>query len=167
MRWLFLSAALLAAACKTAEPVPGATGENYTPKGEIQFQGVGASWDDSRVVGPSVNMTLRTDGSWGGTLRGEGMDVSVYASRAAGVNFTLSWENTGDGMVATGQWQGVITRFETTGDRLLIRTPRHSMTVTRHDESSFGPNGEVVAKGQAGLKNPPMPQFGLALMSAF
>jgi hypothetical protein len=163
-----LFAALLLVGCKTAEPVPEALSDKFTATGEIAYQGVGASFDQNRVVGPLVNLTRRTDGSWGGRLRDEPMDVSVYAARVTGVNFTMAWEPSADGGTAiTGQWNGGIMRFETSGDTLLIRTPRHSLTMNRHDASSFGPFGELVLKGEAGLKTPPMPQFGFAMMAAF
>lgn len=166
-----LALALAAAGCKSTgevAPEPGAVpaGE-FKPLGEIRFRSGSASFDESRVVGPHVNVSRRADGSWAGNLMEGTVDVSVYPDRVVGVGLTLAIERKSDTNIITGQYQGRILRFEVGAEQLLIRTPSISTTLPRTGDGMYGRDGVVRFFGQAADADPPWPQFGLALAAAF
>lgn len=154
--------------CVTAQPLPE-TETEFVPTGEILLGSKGAAFDAVRVRKPNVNLTKRSDGSWGGVLAGTGIDVSVTPKRVTGVGLTLVLEESGGekGTIITGQWQGNTVRFEIGPEQALIRTGKFSTTLTRSGEHTFGSRGELEMKGEAALAEPPWPQFGLALLAAF
>lgn len=156
------------AGCVTAQPLPE-TETEFVPTGEILLGSKGAAFDAVRVRKPNVNLTKRSDGSWGGVLAGTGIDVSVTPKRVTGVGITLVLEESGGekGTVITGQWQGKTVRFEIGPEQALIRTGTFSTTLTRSGPNTFGARGELELKGEAGLPEPPWPQMGLALLAAF
>lgn len=151
-----------------AQPLPETLTE-FVPTGEISLRSNGASFDAVRVRKPNGNLSKRSDGSWGGVLSGQAIDVSVTPKRVAGVNLTLVLEESGGpkGTVITGQFQGSILRFEIGPEEARIRTPNHSMTLARSSPNTFGPRGEFELKGDAALPEPPWPQFALAMLAAF
>ena len=144
-----------------------APADAYVSTGEVSFMGGGASFDANRVVGPRVNLSRRADGSWGGVLMDQPVDLSVSPGRVSGVNLTLAITQGPGGTVITGQWQGRILRFELGPEGALIRTPTRSFTLVRHGPNAFGPMGELSLTGEAALPEPPMPQLALALVATF
>ncbi len=155
--------------CASMQPLPE-TQTEYVPTGEISLGAMGASFDAVRVRKPNANLTKRADGSWGGVLGGQGIDVSVTPRRVSGVNLTLVLEEAGSEttpMIITGQWQGKIVRFELDNERALIRTPGVNVTLARSSPTTFGAKGELELKGDAALAEPPWPQFALAMLAAF
>jgi hypothetical protein len=168
-RSLILCGALLFTGCALfPQPLPE-TNTDFVPTGEISMRSSGAAFDAVRVRKPNVNLSKRTDGSWGGVMNGQAIDVSVTPDKISGVNLTLKLEESGGpkGTVITGQFQGKIVRFEIGPETALIRTPAHSVTLTRSSPNTFGGRGELEFKGDAALAEPPWPQFALAMMAAF
>ncbi len=166
--FLLLAAMAWLGGCVTAQPLPETLTE-FVPTGEIVLGTKGASFDAVRVRKPNVNLTKRSDGTWGGVMAGTGIDVSVTPKRVTGVGITLVLEESGGekGTVITGQWQGNTVRFEINSERALIRTGKFSTTLDRSGENTYGARGEMELKGEAALNDPPWPQFGLALLAAF
>ncbi len=140
---------------------------DFQPLGSIVFQGGSASFDADRVVGPRINVSRRTDGSWGGTLDNQAIDVSVSSNRIAGSYINLHIEQTPGGMIITGQWQNKIMRFEFTPERAVVRTPTRSFTLGGRGDGTYGPQGELDLSGLAAIPHPPVPQFPLALVASF
>jgi hypothetical protein len=171
----------------------GSSGE-FQALGEIAFRDHSASFDDNRVVGPNINVSRRSDGSWGGVAGGIGqsgsgsspIDVSVNGTRLTGVDLTLSWEETPKGVSITGQFQGRIMRFEVSDTQVVVRSGGYgalnagdinrqgntgasspfSVTLPRVDQEHFG-NGNFILSGKASDLHPPEPQFALAMLGAF
>ncbi|HLL55061.1 MAG TPA: hypothetical protein VK447_16010 [Myxococcaceae bacterium] len=172
-----MTAASLLAGCQStgetvADQPPAAPAGPYTPKGEIAFAAsgasLGASFDDTRVVGSKVNLSRRSDGSWAGQLYNGPLDVSVYPDRLTGVDFTLAKQSAPNGTLYTGQHKGRILRFEVTSEKLLVRTPQNAYTLPRTGEGEYGVGGVVKLTGEAAeLPEQPWPQFALALAGTF
>ena len=166
---LLLCSGLLLGACALfPQPLPETTTE-FVATGEVSLHLAGAAFDAVRVRKPNVNLSKRSDGSWGGVMSGQAIDVSVTPNRLSGVNLTLKLEESGGpkGTVITGQFHGDIVRFEIGPEQAVIRTSNHSTTLTRSGPNTFGPRGELELKGEAALPEPPWPQFALAMLAAF
>jgi hypothetical protein len=146
--------------------VPEAATE-FKPTGELNFYDKSASFDPWRVRSPNANITKRTDGSWGGVVRDEPLDVTVTADQITGAVIKLVRQDTAEGYVITGQIDGAIVRYEVLKDKLLIRTTRQSFTLGRRDANSFGGKGEFTMAGEAANPEAPWPQIGLALLAMF
>ncbi len=166
---LMLSGGLLLSACAIfPQPLPE-TQTEFVATGEVQLHSQGAAFDAVRIRKPSANLSKRTDGSWGGVMGGQAIDVAVTPKRVSGVNLTLVLEESGGpkGTVITGQFQGNIVRFEIGPNQALIRTANRSTTLTASGPGTYGPRGELELKGEASLPEPPWPQFALAMLAAF
>ncbi len=99
---LAAASAVLACATPSGTPVPVTTpapGETKPPgfqaDGEIfwaaQDAGTSVSWNDFRMVGPTVNMTLDPkSGQWGGNVGSRNMIVTVKPGRVTGDGVDLS-----------------------------------------------------------------------------
>lgn len=92
---LAAASAVLACATPSGTPVPvtsPAPGEakpvGFKADGEIFWdaQGAGTSvaWNDFRIVGPTVNMSLDEKGNWGGNIGQRNMIVTVKPGRITG-----------------------------------------------------------------------------------
>jgi hypothetical protein len=146
--------------------VPEAATE-FKPTGELNFYDKSASFDPWRVRGVNANITKRSDGSWGGLIRQEPLDVTVTADEITGAQIKVVRQDTADGYVITGQINGAIVRYEILKDKLLVRTRTVSFTLGRRDANSFGGRGEFTLSGEAASPEAPWPQIGLALLSMF
>ena len=165
---LLCGGVLLGACAMFPQPLPE-TQTEFVPTGEVQLRANGAAFDAVRIRKPNGNLSKRTDGSWGGVLAGQAIDVSVTPKRISGVNLTLVLEESGGekGTIITGQFQGNILRFEIGPEQAVIRTTNHSMTLQRSGPGAYGARGEFELKGEASLPEPPWPQFALAMLVAF
>jgi hypothetical protein len=161
-----------AGGCALPQVVPEALNTEFRPTGTMQMYNRTASFDAVRVRSPKANMSKRTDGSWGGTIEGFAVDVSVTDTMVRGVNLLLTREeSTLNHIVITGQFQGRIYRFELDENLALIRTNRTSLTFkTRgpvENGIAYGPLKNLVLQGDAAAESPPWPQFAFALMAMF
>jgi hypothetical protein len=127
-----------------------------------------AAFDANRVVGPQVNLSRRSDGSWGGQLNGEFYSFTLSPGRLSSANFVLNYEETASGLTMKGHIQGRMFRFEVDNEQLLMHTgDGRALTLPRMSDELFGSDGKVRLEGEAGSQNPPMPQLAFALLSAF
>lgn len=170
MRHAFVALAVLASSCTLPQVVPEALNTEFKPTGEVLLYDRTASFDAVRVRSPRINLAQRTDGSWGGVLADRPIDVTVTDKTVRGVEFTLSREaSEGNRLVITGQFQGRIYRFEFDDEKALIRGPTTSMNLQNRfvsaRQTTYGPQQNLVLRGEAGAENPPWPQFGFALMA--
>lgn len=165
-----LTVSLCCALTGCASLFPAAVPETlteYKPTAELNFYNKSANFDSVRMRAVNANLSKRTDGTWGGIFKEQPIDVNVTADRITGSNIALVREDTADGYIITGQWQGGIVRYEVLADRLLIRTTRQSFTLARTDATSFGPNREFTMTGEASGAQVAWPQIGFALLSMF
>lgn len=167
----FLVAALILTSCTLPQVMPEAVNTEFKPTGEVIMYGRTASFDAVRVRSTECNLARRTDNSWGGTLNKEPFDVSDYGNSLRGANFTLNREISDPGhTVITGQFQGRIYRFEVDDQKAMIRAPSASRTWGGKNKTpngtTYGPEGDLQLKGEAGDDSPPWPQLGLAFICA-
>jgi hypothetical protein len=172
MRSLVVVAVVALSSCASLFPqvVPEATNTEFKATGEVQLYNRSVAFDDVRVRSPQCNLAKRTDGSWGGTFNERALDVSVTDKKISGVEFMLTREmSEGKKLIITGQFQGRIYRFELDHEQALIRGPSQSMTFPGRQvagkQTTYGPMGNLMLRGQAGVDDPPWPQIGFALMA--
>ncbi|MFO0598053.1 MAG: hypothetical protein U0228_22315 [Myxococcaceae bacterium] len=175
MRRLLLALSLAAlsssfAGCNFPTVVPEALNTEFKPTGEVLLYNRSISFDQVRVRSPICNLSKRTDGSWAGTFNNQPIDVSVTDSRITGVNVTMTREmSEGNKVIITGQFQGRIYRFELDDQQAMIRAPAKSMNlVGKHvaeRETTYGPQGNLQLRGDAGSIDTSWPQLAFALMT--
>lgn len=176
-------ASLSLAALLLALPA-GAQEAPFEPTGELRFHasggvGSGASYDDQRVVGPSVNLTRREDGSWAGDLAGEGVSLDVDAGRATGPNVNLRFAQKQGRSEVEGLVFGRRVRVTLDAKRLQGRVGECSFDLARKGAALRGDVGCVGGRGgpasakatlqligDAADENPPLPQLAFALVGA-
>lgn len=71
----------------------------FLPQGTI---GTGATFDDARVMGPTVNMAATPEGVWGGDVRGRNFVLQVSEGRLTGAAFEVAVEQEGDALHLAG-----------------------------------------------------------------
>jgi hypothetical protein len=138
----------------------------------LQMYDKSASFDAVRVRAPRANLARRTDGSSGGVIDQQPIDVSVTDTTVRGVNFVLAREaSTAGRLVITGQFRGKIDRFEFDENLARIRTPGTSLDFETcspvEGGVAYGSMKPFVLEGQAATANPPWPQFAFALLAMF
>ena len=165
---LILSGALAVAflGCATSSGST-ATSADAPLTGEIKCAFSGSSFGPTRVVGPKVNMTQRSDGTWGGTMGDQPIDADYKNGKlSGGPNLTLVISKVGDKTVITGQFKNRILRYEISEAGLMIRTDVRSVDYPKSSPGTYGYAGEVKFLGEA-EKAPLTPAFALAVASAF
>lgn len=172
MRRVLMAVALAVTGCTFPQVVPEALSSEYRPTGEVQMYNRGATFDAVRVRSPHANLAKRTDGSWGGVIDSEPVDVSVTDTTVRGVQFILTREESAPGrLVITGQIKGRLYRFELEEGIARIRGPRQSMDFqTRapiENGVAYGPMKSLQLRGEAAAENPPWPQLAFALVAMF
>jgi hypothetical protein len=172
MRAVLVSVVVFAAGCAFPQVVPEALSAEYKPTGEVKMYDRGATFDAVRVRSPYANLSKRTDGSWGGVLDKEAIDVSVTDTMVRGVNILLTREESSPGrIVITGQFRGRMYRFELEQDIARIRAPVQSLDFKTRwpidNGIAYGPMKSLALKGEAAAENPPWPQLAFALIAMF
>lgn len=167
-----VAAAVVASGCAFPQVVPEALNTEFKPTGEVFMYDRSCGFDAVRVRSPSVNLSKRTDGSWGGVLDKEPVDVSVTDTTVRGVNFVLTREESSPGrLVITGQFRGRIYRFEFEEGIARIRGSRESLDFkTRapiENGVAYGPMKSLQLRGEAAAESPPWPQLAFALLAMF
>jgi hypothetical protein len=156
----------------------------FEPSGELRFHvagglGSGASFDDSRVVGPTVNLTKREDGSWAGDLGGQDLSLDVGERRATGTNVNLLYSQKAGRTNVEGLVLGRRVRVELDAKRLKGRVGDCSFDLARKGavlrgelgcvpgRATFPATGKATLElvGQAADEYPPLPQLAFALAS--
>ena len=170
MRASLLVGVVALSSCNFPTVVPEALNTEFKSTGEVALYNRSAAFDASRVRSPKANLSKRTDGSWGGTLTDRPVDVSVTDTRITGVDLMLTREKSeGNKMVITGQFQGRIYRFELGDKRAIIRAPNQSVTLDGRqvgpEQTTYGPQGNLQLRGEAGTDDPPWPQIAFALIA--
>jgi hypothetical protein len=173
---LFLAVAQLA--CATA-PVATEAPTELPGAGSIQRGSLGASFDGTHVLNPSISLARHADGSWSGSfsLAGTGstipLDVSVGKDAIRGVGFVLVRSTPEPGRtVYDGTFDGKRFHFELSEAEVRVKTARYEGTYTAPsrdgDALRFHAGGELVLTGAAtAISAPPWPHLALALVAAF
>lgn len=170
MRASLIVATLVFSSCNFPKVVPEALDTEFKPTGELLLYNRTASFDAYRVRSVKCNLSKRTDGSWAGMLAERPIDVTVTDRRLSGVELMLTREESdGNKTVITGQFQGRIYRFEFDAHRALLRGPNMAFTLDGREvsptQTTYGPQGNLQLRGEAGGEDAPWPQMAFALMA--
>lgn len=173
LQCLLVAAALLA----------GLPAHAFEPTGEVIFSargaiGAGASFDDDRLVGPSVNLTRMEDGGWAGDLGGQNLHLTPDGNRLRGPNVTVMFEKNDKGEIRLqGTWYGTRFRVDLDGKKAHGRFGTCSLDLKqtapgyyRGDVGCF--KGSMPLTSRASLKlmgeaatGNALPQLALALLA--
>jgi hypothetical protein len=152
-------------------PVPdGPPPEGFAPAGEILIRDRSAAFSDWRVVGPLVNMTRGEDGSWSGDLLGNSYVMRPGEGALAGGGADLHFVRWRKEVVVRGTLHGRkvnvrIVPGEGIATAAGIACRYDGNLIDCSKESSAVRQG-IEFRGQAArLAEPPLPQFGLALLA--
>jgi hypothetical protein len=175
---LLLAGVLVVPAAAAGQDAP------YEPTGEVRLAGggvgSGASFDMDRIVGPDVNLTRRDDGSWGGDLGGQDLDLQPIKDGLQAPNVTLKFSSRDGKTRIEGLYFGVRVRFDIDRKKLEGRFGGCSMALQRKGPPVYrGEMGCLLAGerlprtsqvsleliGEAGAVPPPLPQFMFALLA--
>ncbi len=178
---------LAALAAIALTPLPGSAQEKppFEATGELRLHGYGtigssAAYDAERLVGPTVNLTRREDGSWGGDLAGQDMDLEISERRVSGPNVSLNVSQKGGRTEVEGIFFNRRFRVSLDAKRLQGRFGECSFDLVRKRGGAYqGDIGCLRARstfpgvaratlsliGTAANPIPPMPQFALALVA--
>jgi hypothetical protein len=163
----------------------GTGAQAYEPTGEVSFnaggRGTGASFDEERIVGPAVNLSLMEGGAWSGDLLGNTVDLSVTPERITGSNVDLHVEKLAKGETSVrGNLFGRRVTLETGRKGLQWRMGNCSLDLGRQKSGALqGGYGCVGGRsrlpsvtgasmrltGRAGTPDAPYPQLVLALLA--
>lgn len=165
-----LLVALALSACTLPQVMPEVRDTPFVPTGEVVLYDRSVSFDAVRVRSPKANLARRTDGSWAGVLDGRPVDVSVTETRLTGVDLLLTRAESFPGVVViTGQVRGRMVRFELDDRRAKLWGPLGSVELTGREveptQTTYGPQGNLELRGEAGDLEPPWPQLALALVA--
>ena len=159
---------LALAACATTSDGSGAPAAEFKPTGSITGFVSNASFDATHVQGPKVNASLRSDGTWGGTIGEPSIPLfhTYKDGTLTGPQFTLTITKTGDLLVITGQHTGRILRFEASPTSLRVRTPSRSIDFNGDGNGVYSGPKTVTFTGDA-VALPPTVPMALALTASF
>lgn len=178
------TATTLLVAALSATPALAQEGP-FEPTGEVRFHasaglGSGASFDETRIVGPAVNLTRREDGSWAGDIAGQDVSLNVDRQRLSGPNVTLTFRQQGGRTEVEGLFYGERVRLSVDAKKLKGRYGRCSFDLTRRgppvyrgDVGCISQAARLPAAGKAAVELigeaaapvPPAAQVGLALVA--
>jgi hypothetical protein len=189
------------ARCQHArQPVEVPGGLEVPFDGHVEARGLlhgpAASYSANRIVGPLVNLTRNTDGSWGGWLRGRPVLLTVEGGRIDSPTVSLSIKEDAEGVELSGTWSDDSDRerpfsngTQLTGipaphvnrDMISIRVTPREIFISEPwldrpvylETSGPGVYGtgvyadSVELSGTAAMLHPPEPQFALAMLGSF
>jgi hypothetical protein len=172
---------LLALAASPAPAAPAAPGFS----GELVFSATGgdarsASFDDARLLGPTVSVARRQDGTWAGDVSGHGLAVAVSEQRLTAAGLDLHVRHRGQSLAIEGLFHGTRVAFDYGPKALKGRIGRCSFDLRRQSPGLL--RGEagclrrrglaattavatLSLKGEAAAPSPPLPQFALGLLA--
>jgi len=161
-------------AAPAAAPAPAApeTEPGYVPTGEVRLR-VAASYNATRVRGPTVNLTLTPDGQWGGTVSGQPVRLRVTPERITGAGVNLVISRTAEQISVEGTWVGARARITATQASFQARIGQQQVDLSRRPDGSWAQRqttGGVLPIRFTGsadrMPDVPMPQWILAVIAA-
>ncbi len=158
------------AAAPTAAPPAAAS--DYAPTGEIRIR-LSASYDATRIRGPNTNLSVTSDGQWGGTISGRAARLQVTPTRITGGGVTLTIAREGDRLSVQGTAAGARVRIVATKDTFDAQTGNRTFNATRDADGNWrqanqarGPTNFRFTGSAADPLTAPMPQWVLAVIAA-
>ena len=172
IRTLFVSLAMLGLACAEGASSSGAS-PDFQPTGGIRVaSGNGARFNATQVVGPKVQLNMRSDGSWAGIIRASGLgdtpiDATFQGGMFTGANIRLSILREGGLTSISGSVSDRIMRIEVSATEIRVFTGSRSQTFVKlAGPGEFGGPQSLTLEGEA-QQAPPTPAFALAMIGAF
>lgn len=150
--------------CATTDGAQGTS--DFQPTGEvISSLGSSVAFNDDRILGPEINLTRRTDGTWAGTINDTLVDIRVKEGNLHGIHIDLHWESTDGGFKAQGLIGQRIIRVQVDEKWLEVQNGRTSASLWRTGPGTFeDTRGSMRLEGEAQALR--MPQTVLALLVA-
>jgi len=176
IRTTFISLAMLALAC--AEGAAGTGAADFQPTGGIRVaSGNGSRFNPTRVVGPKVQISQRSDGTWGGMIYGNAatptpIDATFQGGQFVGSNIRLTIIRENGQTQIFGSVQDRIVRFEVSPTAIkvftssTVATGRSETYVKLAGPGEYGGPQSLTLEGEA-QQMPPTPAFALAMVGAF
>ncbi|HLT28667.1 MAG TPA: hypothetical protein VK013_01390 [Myxococcaceae bacterium] len=161
----WLMAAGLALGMTACASTDGARGTpEFQATGEVlSTRGTSVAFNDDRILGPEINLTRRTDGSWAGTINDTLVDIRVKEGNLHGIHIDLHWKPVEGGFRAQGLIGQRIVRVQVDGKWLEVQNGPASASLWRTGPGSFeDTQGAMLLKGEA--QELRMPQTLLALL---
>lgn len=168
------------AACHRTGVVPSETDRSFISTGRIlvrgPIRGPSASFDANRVIGPAINVSRRSDGTWAGWIRDRAVNLHLKGNEIGDASVTLRIQELPDGVEVRGLWiqaprsQDISIRV--TATEFYAREPHVRPPIYLESAEAPGHYGRgafanaVELVGEAALPHPPEPQFALALLGA-
>lgn len=161
-------------AAPAAAPAPAApeVEPGYVPTGQVRLRQA-SSFDATRVRGPNVNLTLTSDGQWGGTVARRPVRLQVTPQRITGAGVNLTVSRSAGTLSVEGTWDGSRVRVTTTKDSFQARLGDQQIDLARNADGSWRQrqvSGGVLPvrfQGSADqVPDVPMPQWILAVIGA-
>jgi len=177
IRNTFISLAMLVLACAEGASGSGAAAD-FQPTGGIRVaSGNGARFNATRVVGPKVQINMRSDGTWGGSIYGNAstptpIDATFEGGQFVGSNIRLTIVREGGQTRIFGSVQDRIVRFEVSDTEIRvftsssITTGRSETYVRLAGPGEYSGPQSLTLEGEA-QQMPPTPAFALAMVGAF
>ena len=178
IRTTFISLAMLALACAEGASGSGAAPADFEPTGGIRVaSGNGARFNATRVVGPKVQINMRSDGTWGGSIYGNAstptpIDATFEGGQFVGSNIRLTIVREGGQTRIFGSVQDRIVRFEASDTEIRVftsssvHTGRSETYVRLPGPGEYSGPQSLTLEGEA-QQLPPTPAFALAMVGAF
>ena len=178
IRTTFISLAMLALACAEGASGSGAAPPDFEPTGGIRVaSGNGARFNATRVVGPKVQINMRSDGTWGGSIYGNAstptpIDATFEGGQFVGSNIRLTIVREGGQTRIFGSVQDRIVRFEASDTEIRVftsssvHTGRSETYVRLPGPGEYSGPQSLTLEGEA-QQWPPTPAFALAMVGAF
>jgi hypothetical protein len=160
------------AAAPAAAPAPATAEADYVPAGEIRIR-LSASYDATRVRGPNTNLTLTSDGRWGGSIVGQAVRLQVTPTRISGAGVTLTVAREADRLSVQGTAGGARVRIVATKTSIDAQSGNRRFNATRDANGNWrlanptvGTTNSPFTGSAADPLTAPMPQWVLAVIGA-
>ena len=143
------------------------------PAGEVRIR-LSASYDATRVRGPNTNLTLASDGRWGGTLAGKSVRLQVTPTRITGGGVTLTVASEPERLSVQGNAAGgVRVRIVATKTSIDAQVGKRTFNATRGADGNWRQANQAAGAtnfrftGSAGEPlTAPQPQWIFAVIGA-
>jgi hypothetical protein len=144
----------------------------FVSTGEVIYRN-SAAYDATRVRGPTVNMALTRDGSWGGSILQKDVMLTVTPDRIAGAGVNLVVTRKDGTLTVEGLVNGIRVRLQASAGKFVGRVGSQQVESTREPGSDWymnagsGRQATIRFKGTAGqMPDVPMPQWVFAVIGA-
>ncbi|WP_242342181.1 hypothetical protein [Anaeromyxobacter terrae] len=127
------------------------------PTGEVRFHasgglGSGATFDQDRIVGPTVNLT-HSDRGWAGNIAGQDVSLAGSKSKLSGPNVNLSFKQKSGKTEVEGLFYGSRVRLSVDGRKLKGRYGTCTFDLTRDGPPMYSGNVGCI-RGDERRKDP-------------